>query len=635
MSDGFETRDEKGQEPGAAALAREWLEAIDLAGSEEKDWRDDAENAIRIYDTTERHSNEFNILHSNQETLLPAIYNTVPVPDVRRRYNDKDPPGKLVADTLERALSFSVDAYDFDDRMQQAVADLALTGRGVLRVRYEPSIEDDGAGGERIVYQSVTCEHVDWADYRQGPAKAHERVPWVAFRHFLSRRELKKKFGAKGTKVQLDSLTRPTQNDDPEKPPPDLYGRAETWEIWDREEKEVLFIARGYGDGPLNRIKDPLGLEGFFPTPRPMQAIRRRGSLTPVCPYEVYKPLAEELNLVTHRISKIIAQLKVRGIYASSDGGDIKTLESADDGELIPATSIAHFANQGGLDKAILFWPLDPAVKALQQLYAQRDQIKQTIYEVTGIADILRGSTQASETATAQQIKAQWGSLRIQRMQQEVARFARDLFRIKAEIMAKHFTPEMFYLMTQIMLDEAANVLMKSAMMAYRIDIETDSTIRADQTRMQEQMNNFLMGTAQFMQAAMGIVQMAPQAIPAVVEVYASFARNFNLSKSTEDALDSLTDLAKQAGAQAQQSGAQPDPAAEAEKAKVEAAQKKAELDVGVATKKAEIEMGTLAGKQQIAQGDLALKGQELQIKAQEVALMRSLPPTMNGVGPL
>ena len=104
MSDGVDTRDEKGQEPGQAALAREWLEAIDLAGKEEEAWRDDVENAVKIYDTTERTSNEFNILHSNQETLLPAIYNTVPVPDVRRRYNDKDPPGKVVADTLERAL---------------------------------------------------------------------------------------------------------------------------------------------------------------------------------------------------------------------------------------------------------------------------------------------------------------------------------------------------------------------------------------------------------------------------------------------------------------------------------------------------------------------------------------------------
>jgi hypothetical protein len=630
MSDGFETRDEKGQEPGQDAFVREWLEAIDLASEDEKPWRDDAENAIRIYDTTERTENSFNILHSNQETLLPAIYNTVPVPDVRRRYNDKDPPGKLVADTLERALSFSVDAYDFDDRMQQAVADLALPGRGVLRVRYEPSIEGEG-GAERVVYQSVTCEHVDWSDYRQGPAKSWERVPWVAFRHFLSRRELKAKFGEKGTKVQLDSMTRPTSEKDPDKPPPGLYGRAETWEIWDREAKEVIFIARGYGEGPLNRIKDPLGLDGFFPNPRPMQAIRRRGSLTPVCPYEVYKSLAEELNLVTRRIAKIVAQLKVRGIYASADGGDIKTLESADDGEMIPATSIAHFANQGGLEKAVLFWPLEPAVKALQQLYAQRDQIKQTIYEVTGIADILRGSTQASETATAQQIKAQWGSLRIQRMQQEVARFARDIYRLKAEIMAKHFTPEMLQMMTQVQLTPEAQELMKTATVAYRIDIETDSTIRADQTRMQEQMNNFLMGTAQFAQAAMGIIQIAPEALPVVVEVYASFARNFNLQKSAEDALETLSEIAKQA---AQQGGQQkPDPKAEAEKAKAEAATTKAKLDIGVASKKAEIEISTLQQKQQLAQGDLAIKQQKLEMDAQALAVQRALPPTMNGVG--
>jgi hypothetical protein len=89
LSDTIDTRDEKGKDPSKLAFVREWLEAIDLAGDEEKDWRDDAEKAVKLFRGTERTGGrQFNILHANTETLIPALYNSIPVPDVRRRWND-------------------------------------------------------------------------------------------------------------------------------------------------------------------------------------------------------------------------------------------------------------------------------------------------------------------------------------------------------------------------------------------------------------------------------------------------------------------------------------------------------------------------------------------------------------------
>ena len=89
MAEDSDTREDKAKASDAKGLVKEWLEAIDLAGDEETDWRDDAEQAIRIFRARERTGGKFfNILHSNTETLLPALYNSVPVPDVRRRWND-------------------------------------------------------------------------------------------------------------------------------------------------------------------------------------------------------------------------------------------------------------------------------------------------------------------------------------------------------------------------------------------------------------------------------------------------------------------------------------------------------------------------------------------------------------------
>jgi hypothetical protein len=68
--------------------------------------------------------------------------------------------------------------------------------------------------------------------------------------------------------------------------------------------------------------------------------------------------------------------------------------------------------------------------------------VKQTIYEVTGISDIVRGASKANETATAQQIKGQWAGLRISTRQKRFADFARDLIRLKAEVIAERFDPQ-------------------------------------------------------------------------------------------------------------------------------------------------------------------------------------------------
>jgi hypothetical protein len=64
------------------------------------------------------------------------------------------------------------------------------------------------------------------------------------------------------------------------------------------------------------------------------------------------------------------------------------------------------------------------------------------VYEVTGVADILRGQTDPNETLGAQELKAQTGSRRVRNTKDELARFARDVFRLVCEAIAENFSPE-------------------------------------------------------------------------------------------------------------------------------------------------------------------------------------------------
>ena len=445
-----------------SSFVKMWIDALNRADAEEKDWRKEAEEAIETYRGKRKDSKAFNILHSNIETICPALYNSTPSPDVRRRFSDPDPTAKIVADLIERSLSFAVDNYDFDSLMKTVIRDGELTGRGVPRVRYVPTFGDPVAGEDgqpvkdesgnpvhEVTYETVQCDYVPWRYFRRGPGRQWKDVPWVAFGDFLSKDDVAKINPDIAEELNYDYSTgsgeRKVGTEEQS-----IFKRCLIWQIWDKETRKVISIAPDYTDAPVSIQADPLGLTEFFPIPRPYTPVQAPDSLTPVVPYCIYEELAEELNIVSGRIKRLVRQLRPRGIYGGRDAADLTAWAAADDGELVPATSSDALNGQTTMENLIAWFPLDPTVKALQALVLQREQIKQTIYEVTGLGDILRGASKASETATAQQIKTQWGSLRIQDRQSEVARVARDLFRLKAEIIATRFSFDTLSQMTGI-----------------------------------------------------------------------------------------------------------------------------------------------------------------------------------------
>jgi hypothetical protein len=642
-------------------LVRLWLDAIAIADKEEKNWRECADDTVKLYrQHDERRSDgesisdkggKFNILHANVETMLPALYNSTPIPDVRRRYGDPDAIAKEVCDLQERCLSYSVDVYDFDELMRMSAKDMELTGRGVDRVRYLPYLSGEGDAQE-LAYEEVRCEHVQWKNFRRGPAHVWDDVPWVAFKLFLTRDELVKLSPKHGKAVNLDACIEGADDRKDGNNVPEVFKRAIVWEIWDKNTREVLFIAESFKERPIRVEKDPLSLMEFFPVPRPLYAVTTSDSLIPIVPYEIYKDQAKELERVSQRIMALTEALKARGVY-DGRASEISRLADADDCEMLAIEQVALFTDGVDLSKKIAYWPIEVIAVVLEKLYLARDQIKQTIYEITGIADILRGNTDPNETLGAQELKAQWGSLRIQNKQAEIARYARDLFELKAEIICRKFDwntitlmsglkyptqeekqraqamaqqaqaaqqplpPELEQILSKPSAEEVEQLLRDDATRGFRIDIESDSTIRADLTRMQQNMNLFLQGTAQY-GAAMGPIVMAPQfqsLAPAVLEIFSAFARTFKLGKQAEDALDSVADRARKQAEQPQEP--QEDPAVQVEKLKAQNEAKKMEMEAQFQREKHEMELQMMQAKLEMEREKLAMQQQKMQLDMQ------------------
>lgn len=531
----FETAQEAVQSSGTSVSA--WLQAIELQKKAEKEWREKSKDVSKLYVNEGEKKSKFNILFSNTQTTVPAVYNSQPLPDIRERYEESQ-EGKYLSRLLERAVTFEIDSYDFHPTMQTAVLDLCLVGRGVGRVRYDPEIGPDGF----IKYQSVYCELVDWDSLIIGPAKKWADVPWVAFEHYMTRGQLNQLSPEIGPSIDLGEVANGA---DEEKVSlsPSIFKRALVYEIWDKESGTVTFISPSYRDAPLKESAPPFNISGFFPIPRPMYAIKRTDSLIPTIPFCLYEEQAKELEELTKRIRALTKCLKWRGVYAKGFEA-FGEIEKAGDGEFLPTSQDFAVMSGMGLDKAVLFMPINELVSVIKELVGQRELVKQTIYEITGISDILRGSTNANETLGAQQLKAQWGSLRISEIQEDVQRFAKDLIRMQVEIIAENFEPFVLSAITGMQLNEQLiGILRNDLSRRYVIDIETDSTIRADLSRSQQNVSQFVQGFGGFIQAVGPAVQSGAMPQQVVVELLLSFARNFKLGRQAEAALESMKNL--------------------------------------------------------------------------------------------
>lgn len=592
-------------------VVKRWLAELSIADSTEENWRKEGDAIWKKYEAENPVANSFNILWSNTEILSAAVYNSTPQPDVRRRFRDADPVGKAVSTILERSLSYEVDDYPFDDEMADAALDMLLPGRGIVRIKYEPKfveITQQGArrgapagsfeppaqepsaapaapmpGGQaapthqRLADQHVPCEHVQWDKFRRGPGKRWKDVPWIAFEHEFTMEMAEEKFGpdiaAALTYAQADGTER--SSDD--KQVREIFKVCVVHEIWDKDRERVLFIAPSYKAQPCLEVDDPLKLKGFWPMPKPAYAVRNSRKLEPTPLYRLYEEQAKELDCTSARINKIVTALKLRGAYNANLPELAKVIE-ADDTDMIAVENTSAIADQGGLDKAIWLMPVDKLAQVLTGLYAARDQIKQTIYEIVGIADIMRGASDPNETAKAQQIKGQWGSVRVQKMQREIQRMARDLMRLKAEVIAQQFTQGQLAAITNVQLPTAQQkqqaqqalqasqqqvdpatgqpappdpkllqilrspswedvmaVLRSDAMRCYKVDVETDSTVA-------ETINRDMTGLAEVMSSVAQVLGGIQQGLPVEVakEVSLAIVRRARLGSAVEDALENF-----------------------------------------------------------------------------------------------
>lgn len=156
----------------------------------------------------------------------------------------------------------------------------------------------------------------------------------------------------------------------------------------------------------------------------------------------------------------------------------------------------------------------------------------------------------ASETATAQQIKSQYASLRLKRMQTEVAQFCSELLRIKAQLMCDLYSPESLKQMSGIMgtddaayADEAIALIKQEPARSFRIEVAADSLVEMDEIGEKQSRTEFMTAFGAVLRDAVPMVQAAPEMGALVGEVLQFVVRTFKGGRQLENVLE--TTIAK------------------------------------------------------------------------------------------
>lgn len=513
-----------------------WLDRIERAEKKLHPWREESRQIVkRFRDEAGKKAGRLNLHWSNVQLFLSTVFARTPKPEVSRRFGGTpDILAQQLSEVLEKALSFSVDQYDFDAIVETVLVDYANTGLGMARVRYKPSFspvapelvplgvaEDingageivlkyyDGEGRpvdpeeapkiqapdgseipaeevyqrdengdeirETLAYEEVCVEFVPWDNFGWNTdARTWPDVDWTYIKHRMTKHEAKREFGRKANEIEYGAQDGENQGL--------IIEAVDVYEVFDKTSRRVLCVCKGY-DGFLLNKDDPYKLEGFFPHPMPLLGTVTSDKLIPVPLFKITADLYNELDEIQSRIIYLIRAMKVRGFYDATYQEAFQDLLGSEENTMVPISTWAKLAETGGLKNIVQFMELGEIVAALNTLVSQRESLIQKIYEITGFSDVARGGGRASTSAAQDKIKNEYLSIRINREVKKVSRFVRDIFRLMAEMISEHFGVETLQTITGVPIDQGVFQMLRSdRLRSYKVDVETDSMLVDDES---------------------------------------------------------------------------------------------------------------------------------------------------------
>ena len=489
-------------------------------------------NEIRKYYRNERQKNKQNIFWSTIETLKPFLYFKQPQPFIIRANKKSDVVENMACQIVENALKWNMKQFDFDSVIKYARNDFLLSGMGILWEQYHSSFKYIGEVMLKDKEQ-VTTQYVNPISFLTDTDKVEvwEDVEWIARKCFMSVDDIYYNFG----EVQANYFL---QHNFVEK-------SISVYEIWDKKSKQIYFLSPEYTEGFLEVYDDTLHLSGFFPCPKPIMSTLANDGVIPVPDYVEIKSLLDELDGINSRMRLTMQALKVSGCYDNSFPELANILDK--DVTLISLNDFDKLKDAGGLRGIIDFAPIEQYISALQVLAERRQVLINSIYEVTGVSDIMRGTSNSHDTATAVVQKTNFGTLRNQDRQNDMQRFLKDLLRIKAEIICEQFSPDTLASFVAAENEKNPELVKKAIVMLktkklrdMAIDLETDGSF--DVENQEEKILKVLSHINEMVSQSFNFVSQQPALLPLYRQMIEAAVATLSNARQFEGVLEDVFD---------------------------------------------------------------------------------------------
>lgn len=654
-------KEESGGTKTPTQLQKKWGKEVKAAQKRTRKWRKTGERVTERYlgetatsedvgrDDTGWRAYQLNLFHSTTKTVQSMLYGSVPKVEVGREFHDPDDDMARVAAMLyQRILQADVDPSGdgLATALKAALQDRLLPGLGIARVRYavkthqepvmdpltnSPMINEDGEPvlQEVLDYEEAPVDYIHWDDFLWGWGRTWAEIDWVGFRSYLNKEQVKARFGEEWAKKLNYKHIEPDEDEETktgqDKDQQSVDQKAEIWEVWCKSERKCYWIQLSQ-DEIIEEKDDPLRLDGFFPVPKPMVANQTTKMFIPRADFKIAEDIYNQCDELYTRITIITRAVKVVGVYdKAADTSVGRMMKEGMENDMIPVDNWAMFAEGGGVRGKIDWFPVQDVVGVLQTLRSVLTEQIELLGRVTGMADIMRGQIQqyAGNQQTAD--SAKFGSVRVQALQEEFARFASDLEELRAEVISKHFEDQSileqsgsrFLSQADQKLVPQAVQLMKSPEIKWRVNIRPESIAMVDYQQVQNERTQFMMAIAQFIQSGQAMAAADPTSMPYLLELLKWGMAGFKGANELEGIMDqaiknAMQNIQKQQQQQEQQKN-QPSPEqikAQTEQMRAQTAQMKAQADLQKVQAKAQADMQTIQAK-------LQARIQELQTDAQ------------------
>ena len=627
-----------------------WAEELNNSMKARQPWWKKADKIVNRYiGKSSAHSRDenssgfdLNLFHSNTKTLGDMLYGNTPKIDVSRRYaQPNDDVGRVAAEMMDRMLNMDIaeNGSEIDAVFRSVLQDRLLAGLGCAKVRYTMESEEvlvqnpetgqpmqDAEGQplmeEKLISEDAPVDYYYWGDVLWGWCRNWADMPWVAFRSYMTKDELRERWGddvADGAK--LKKQTKSTSNEGEEDRDTDsAWMKAEVWEVWCKESRTVHWIILGY-DKQVEEKDDILGLSGFWPVPPFFIANVTTSLYSPTPDFVLAQDLYNEVDNLQTRIAVITEAVRLVGVYDASASNLGTMFDSSGDNQLIPVENWALFGENGGIQGQIEWLPLSDVVGALQQLIGVRDQTIALLQQTTGMSDVMRGSLDNQYEGVGQtETKTKFGSVRIQALQEQFARFAGDLMQIKAEVICRHFSPETIYKRSNMefsvdaeLVPQAIDLLKQPESARIRVDIRPESVAMIDHQALKSERTEYMNAVATYLQSAQGIIENDPAAKAFILQLMQWGLAGFKGSSEIEGVIDKAIEASQEAEKNAEP---EQDPAAMAAQAAQQLDAQKNEAKLAEVQAKAQ---ATSQARQEDMQADIQTATAQHQMKMAEI----------------